>query len=143
MRFVTLEDLSEKVDCVCFHKKLLEYGEILQVDSRVIITGRVQHRDDQISVLIENVVSLDSSSMVTVKLLEEVSYEELHGIKNILAQHHGEDPVMMELAPANGNTKIMTSPLFWVKASSDLTNNLKHIFPDKVEVLVNSMDKPL
>ena len=43
LRFVTIEDLSGKVDAVCFHKKLLEFGDILQQENKVVITGRLQH----------------------------------------------------------------------------------------------------
>ena len=142
---MTLEDLSGKVDCVCFHKKLLEYAEILQPDMKVVITGKVQHRgEDQISLLIENVKSVDNSNIVTVNLLSEVKYEELCGIKNILAKYHGDDPVMIKLPEVNGySSRIMTSSMFWVNTSNDLINNLKKVFPDKVEVSVNSLDKPL
>ena len=145
LRFVTLEDLSGKVDCVCFHKKLLEFAEILQPDMKVVITGKVQHRgEDQISVLIDNVKSVDNSNIVTVSLLDEIKYEELCGIKNILAKHHGDDPVMIKLPAVNGySTKIMTSSMFWVNTSNDLINNLNKVFPNKIEIKVNSLDKPL
>lgn len=145
LRFVTLEDLSGKVDCVCFHKKLLEYAEILQPDMKVVITGKVQHRgEDQISVLIDNVKSVDNSNIVTVSLLDEIKYEELCGIKNILAKHHGDDPVMIKLPEVNGySSRIMTSSMFWVNTSNELINNLKKVFPDKLEVKVDSLDKPL
>ena len=67
LRFVTLEDLTGKVDCVCFHKKLMELSEILVPDNKVVITGKVQHRgEDSISVLIDNAKSVDSANIVTV-----------------------------------------------------------------------------
>jgi hypothetical protein len=73
-----------------------------------------------------------------------VKYEELCGIKNILAKYHGDDPVMIKLPEVNGySSRIMTSSMFWVNTSNDLINNLKKVFPDKVEVFVNSLDKPL
>ena len=145
LRFVTLEDLSGKVDGVCFHKKLLEYADILQVDTKVVITGRVQHRgEEQVSLLIENVKSVDNSNILTLSLLEEIKYEELCGIKNILAKYHGEDPVMIKLPQVNGySPRIMTSSMFWVKTSNDLINNLKQVFPNKLEIDVDSLDKPL
>ena len=145
LRFVTLEDLTGKVDCVCFHKKLLEYGDFLEADNKVVITGRLQHRgEDQLSVVIENAKSVDNANIVTVSLLEEVKYEELCGIKNILAKHHGDDPVMFKLPEVEGySTRIMTSPIFWVKSTNDLVRNLKDVFPSKVSVEIDSLDKPL
>jgi hypothetical protein len=51
---------------------------------------------------------------------------------------------MFKLQPVNGySTKIMTASMFWVNSSNDLVNNIKHIFPNKVDVSINSLDKPL
>ena len=145
LRFVTIEDLTGKVDGVCFHKKLLDYADILQVDTKIIVTGKVQHRgEDQLSLVIENVKSIDNSNIVTVEFLEEIPYEELHGIKKILAKHHGDDPVMIKLPTTKGYTsRIMTSPTFWVKTTNDLVHDMKKYFPDRVEVKISSLDKPL
>ena len=145
LRFVTLEDLTGKVDCICFHKKLLDYADILQPDQRIVVTGRLQHRgEDQLSVVIENVKSVDNSNIVTVSLNDEMKYEELFALKNIFARHHGDDPVMIKLPENDGySTKIVTSPIFWVKTTSDLVNNLKHDFPNKVDVQISSLETPL
>ena len=145
LRFVTLEDLTGKVDCVCFHKKLADYADFLEADNKVVITGKLQHRgEDQLSVVIENAKSIDNSNIVTVSLLDEVKYEELCGIKNILAKHHGDDPVMIKLPEVDGySSRIMTSPMFWVRSTNDLVRNLKDLFPTKVDVEIASLDKPI
>ena len=145
LRFVTIEDLTGKVDAVCFHKKLLEYADILQTDAKIVVTGKVQHRgENQISLLIDTVKSVDNSNIVTVSLLDEVKYEELCGIKNILAKYHGDDPVMIKLPPVNGySAKVMTSPMFWVNSTNDLINNINQVFPNRVSIKINSLDKPL
>ena len=143
LRFATLEDLTGKADCVCFHKTLQECSEILVPDNKVIINGKVQHRgDDQISVLINSVKSVDNANLVTVDLKQEVKYEELCAIKNVLAKYHGDDPVMFKLPEIKGNrTKILTSPLFWVNSTNDLVNNVKQIFPDKLDISITSLDQ--
>ena len=145
MRFVTIEDLTGKVDGVCFHRKLQEYADILVQDNKVVITGKVQHRgEDQISLLIENVKSVENSNIVTVSLKKEVKYEELCGIKNVLAKHHGDDPVMFKLPPVDGySTKILTSPIFWVNSTNDLVNHMSQLFNDKVDISIRSLDQPL
>ena len=146
LRFVTIEDLSGKVDAICFHKKLLDYADILQPDMKVVITGKVQHRgEDQISLVIENVKSVDNSNIMTLCLLDEIKYEELCGIKNILAKYHGDDPVMIKLPPTEDgySARIMTSSMFWVRTNNDLINNLKQIFPNKIDIKIGSLDKPL
>ena len=145
LRFITLEDLTGKVDCVCFHKKLQEFGEMLVQDNKVVITGKVQHRgEDTISVLIDNVKSVENSNIVTVSLKKEIKYEELCGIKNILAKHHGDDPVMFKLPPVNGySTKILTAPIFWVNSTNDFVNHVNKVFANEVDVSIRSLDQPL
>ena len=145
LRFVTIEDLSGKVDAVCFHKKLLEYADILVPDNIVVITGKLQHRgEDQLSVVIDNVKSVDNSNIVTLSLHDEMKYEELCGLKNILAKHHGDDPVMFKLPDVNGySTRIMTSSMFWVNSTNDLVNNIKQVLPGRVDVQIDSLEKPL
>ena len=145
MRIVTLEDLSGKIETVCFPMKLTEYGDILQPDMKVVITGKVQHRgENQTSVAIDTAKSLDNSNILTVRLLDTIKYEELCVIKNILAKHHGNDPVMIKLPNTNGyNSRIMTSPLFWVKTTNDLVNDIKKVFPGKIDIGINTLDKPL
>ena len=145
LRFVTIEDLSGKVDAVCFHKKLLEYADILVPDNIVVITGKLQHRgEDQLSVVIDNVKSVDNSNIVTLSLHDEMKYEELCGLKNILAKHHGDDPVMFKLPEVNGySTSIMTSSMFWVNSTNDLVNNIKQVLPGRVDVQIDSLEKPL
>ena len=145
LRFITLEDLTGKAECVCFHKKLQEFGDILMLDEKVIITGKVQHRgEDQISILIDSAKSVDNANIVTVNLKQEVKYEELCGIKNILAKHHGDDPVMFKLPPVNGYcTRILTSPIFWVSSTNDLVNHLESVFPNELDVSIRSLDQPL
>ena len=145
LRFVTIEDLTGKVDCVCFHKKLMEFGDILQQENKVVITGKIQHRgEDQISLLIDNVKSVDNSNIVTVNLKKEVKYEELCGIKDVLAKHHGDDPVMFKLPPVDGySTRILTSPTFWVNSTNDLVNHMQQLFSNEVDVSISSLDKPL
>ena len=94
--------------------------------------------------LIDNVKSVENSNIVTVSLKRDVKYEELCGIKNILAKHHGDDPVMFKLPPVNGySTKILTSPVFWVESTNDMVNHMKQFFSDDIEVSIRSLDQPL
>ena len=137
--------MSGKVDCVCFHKKLVEVGEILQPDNKVVITGKVQHRgEDQISLLINGVKSVDNANIVTLQLKKEVKYEELFGIKNILAKHHGDDPVIFKLPPIDGySPKILTAPMFWVNSTNDLVHHMNQFFSNEVDITIRSLDQPL
>ncbi len=141
IKFLTIEDLTGKVEAVAFNKTIQEYGDFLQTEQKVIISGKVQHREeDQTSVLIDNVKPVDNSNLVTITIKDELKYEELCAIKNILAAHHGSDPVLFNVLETND--RILTASMFWVSASSDLINHLKKLFDEKIEVSIKSMDTP-
>ncbi len=140
LRFMTLEDLTGKVEVVCFNNKLAEYGEMLQTEQKVIISGKVQHREeDQTSVVIDSVKTVENSNLVTVNLLDEFKYEELCALKDIFVEFHGSDPVV--LSPCDEECKILTASMFWVNSSNDMVNKINRVFKDKVAVSVKSMDK--
>ena len=134
-----VEDLSDKVEVVAFNKQVKEYGDFLVPENKVIISGKVQHRDESsTSILIDSVKPVENSNLVTVVLKEEVKYEELCAIKDLLALHSGSDPVMFKVL--SSDDKILTSSHFWVNASNDLRTLIEKNFPEKVEVLIKSMD---
>ncbi len=142
IKFMTLEDLTGKVELVAFNKTIQEYNDFLQLEQKVIISGKIQHRtEDQTSVLIDNVKPVDNSNLVTITVKQELKYEELCAIKNILAAHHGSDPVLFNVLETND--RILTASMFWVAASNELTNHLRKLFNDQqIDISIKSMDSP-
>ena len=47
IKFITIEDLSGKIEVVCFSKKQIEYDAFLQPEQKVIISGKVSRRDEE------------------------------------------------------------------------------------------------
>ena len=142
IRFVTIEDLTGKIDVIAFNGKIAEYGEFLQNEQRVIISGKVSRRsDDEPPVLlVETVETVDNSNIFTTKLLDDFKFEELVLLKNLLCEHSGSDPVTFRLKDLDGDVKVLTASIFWVESSNELVNRLKKQFPDRIEVDIRSMD---
>lgn len=143
IRFVTIEDLSGKIDVIAFNNKIVEYGNYLQNEQRVIISGKVSRRteDEPPSLLVENVKTVDNSNIFTIKLLDEIKYEELHALKNILCEHAGSDPVTFVVKDLDGNdVKILTASIFWVESSNELSNKLKKHFGERIDINIRSLD---
>ena len=135
----TLEDLTDKVEVVGFNKIVQEYGEFLVTENKVIISGKVQHREEgTTSLLIDSIKPVENSNLVTITLNQELKYEELCGVKDILAQFHGSDPVLFKIPETND--RILTSSTFWVSATNDLKNAIDKNFKEKVAVSIKSMD---
>ena len=142
IKFLTVEDLSGKIEVVCFNKTIVQYDSFLQAEQKVIICGKVSRRDeDSISILVDTVKPVDNSNILTLELLEEISYEELVALKDILFEYNGSDPVVIKVNSGNDSVKIISSSIFWVNSSNDLVNKIKKNFPNKVGVSVKSLDE--
>lgn len=141
IKFVTVEDLTGKIEIVCFNKKLQEYDAFLQPEQKVIISGKVSRRDEEsVSLILENAKPVENSNIFTLELLEEITYEELVALKDILVAHNGSDPVIIKVSSSEESVKIISSSIFWVNSSNDLVNSIKKNFPQKVAVSFKSLD---
>lgn len=141
IKFITIEDLTGKIEVVCFNKKLQEYDDFLQSEQKVIISGRVSRRDEEsISLILESAKPVENSNIFTLELLEEITYEELVALKDILVTHNGSDPVIIKVTSNGEAVKIISSAIFWVNSSNDLVNAIKKNFSKKVAVSFKSLD---
>lgn len=141
IKFIAVEDLSGKIEVVCFSKKQIEYDAFLQSEQKVIISGKVSRRDEEsVSILLESAKPVENSNIFTLELLEEISYEELVALKDVLVRYNGSDPVIIKVSSGDDDVKIISSSLFWVNSSNELVNSLKKNFPDKVGVNIKSLD---
>lgn len=142
IRFITVEDLSGKIEVIAFNGKIQEYGDYLQNEQRVIISGKVNRRsdDEPPSLIVETVKTVDNSNIFTITLIDDFKFEEIVLLKNILCQHSGSDPVTFKLKDFDNDVKILTSSLFWVNSSNELINKLNKAFPNRIEIDVRSMD---
>ena len=135
----TIEDLTDKIEVVGFNKIVQEYGDFMVVENKVIISGKVQHKEENTTdLLIDSVKPVENSNLVTIVLNDELKYEELCVVKDILAKYHGSDPVLFKLPETN--EKILTSSMFWVNATNDLASLINKNLGEKVEVAIKSMD---
>ena len=143
IRFVTVEDLTGRIDAIAFNSKIAEYGDLLQNEQRIIVSGKISRRTDEEapSILIDTVKTVDNSNIFTITLKDELKFEELVLLKNKLCEHHGSDPVMFKLDDDGVDTKILTASMFWVNASNDLANDITGTFKDKISLNIKSIDE--
>ena len=143
IRFVTIEDLTGKIDTLAFNSKIAEYGDLLQNEQRIIVSGKVSRRSDDEPpiILVDTVKPVDNTNIFMIELKDELKFEELMVLKQILCKHQGSDPVMLKLPDLTGDVKVLTSSIFWVNTTNDLVNTIEKDFPDRIAVTVKSMDK--
>ena len=143
IRFVTVEDLTGKVELVVFNRQIKEFGDLLQQEQRVIISGKVSKRptDEHASLIVENVKTVDNSNIFSIKLVDDFKYEELFLLKNTLCKYKGSDPVTLNIKDYEDDyVKILASSMFWVNSTNELVNDLNKQFKDRLEINIKSLD---
>ncbi len=142
IRFITVEDLSGKIEVIAFNGKIQEYGDYLQNEQRVIISGKVNRRsdDEPPSLIVETVKTVDNSNIFTITLIDDFKFEEIVLLKNILCQHSGSDPVTFKLKDFDNDVKVLAASMFWVESSNELVNTLKKHFQNRINIEIRSMD---
>lgn len=145
VRFVTIEDLTGKIDTLAFNSKIAEYNDFLQNEQRIIVSGKVSRRsdDDPPIILVDTVKPVDNSNIFTIELKDELKFEELMLMKQMLCKFSGSDPVMLKLPDLTGDVKILASSMFWVNSSNDLVNMLNKRFGERIGISIKSMDTDL
>lgn len=145
MKIVNIEDLSGKIDVLCFHSKLADYDSYLETEQRVIVSGKISRRneEDPPTIFVDNVKPVDNSNIFTISVDDELKYEEMMLLKQILCKHNGPDPVILKMKDDTGEVKVLTASMFWVKTSNDLTQDLNKTFHDRINVSIQSMDTDL
>lgn len=143
IRFCTIEDLTGKTETIAFNSKIAEYGNFLQNEQRVIVSGKISRRSEEEPpvILIDSVKTVDNSNIFTIKLLDEIKFEELVLLKNTLCKYAGSDPVTFKVKDDNGEHKILTASMFWVNSSNDLVNTLKNEFQNRIDIDIRSLDE--
>lgn len=138
-----IEDLTGKVEFVAFHKTLINYNSFIESEKKVILSGKVQKRDeDQYNIIVDSVKPVDNSSIVTIALKDEMKFEELVGLKDVLAHFKGGDPLVMSVKEPDGkDTRILCDSHFWVEASNDLVHAVNNNFSQKVNITIKSLDE--
>ena len=142
IRFITVEDLTGKAECLAFNSVIASYGDYLQSEQRVIVSGKISRRegDEQPTILIDSVKTVDNSNILSIKLNDEFKFEELVFLKNKLVEFQGSDPVMLKVDDDGDIAKVLTASMFWVNASNDLVNSLNKTFKDRISIDIKSMD---
>ena len=120
----------------------MEYAPFLEPEQRVIISGKVSKRseEDVPTIIIDSVKPVDNSNIFTIELKEELNYEELFLMKNMLCDYKGSDPVMIKLSDDTGEVKVLSASMFWVDSKNELSNKLTKQFGDKISISIKSLD---
>lgn len=130
MAFVKIEDESGGIEVVVFPRVFSQTKDLWTVEQAVLVTGKVDAREDRLSVIAENAQDLKEVSAKitfapkTIQLPEEISEGLLSELNNLLRKEEGDD--IIDLVFSNG--KKIRLPF-----KSNLTTSLE----EKIKDLLN------
>jgi len=106
MAFVQMEDLTGQAEGVVFPSSYERIGSLIQTDARLIVWGKVERKNDQIQMIIEDAKSIESLQMVIVELTPPQANDDKckEKLKALLQEYSGEKnqgkiPVQAWVAP--------------------------------------------
>ena len=140
-----IEDLSGgRVEFVTFPKIVESIGGMIQSEEKLIMTAKVQVREENINLIVQEVKPIQNVNLVILKLLEDLQFEEMIYLKELLAKNNGDDPVVVDFEDAESlnddhRVQILTNKKLWVKAGSDVENTINKDFKGKVELAIKSL----
>lgn len=136
-----IEDLTGKVEFVAFYKTLINYNSFIESEKKVILSGKIQKRDEeQFNIIVDSVKSVENSNIVTLSINTEMPFEQLVSLKDVLSKFKGQDPLILKLKEENKDVKILSDSHFWVEASNELTHAINTNFSEKVDINIKSLD---
>ena len=137
-----IEDLTGKMEFVAFHKTLVEYNTFLESEKKVIISGKLQKRDEnQLSIIVDTVKPVENSNIVTLSLNGELPFEEIVALKDMVTKYKGTDPLVIKMkTEQNEDLKILCGSNFWVDSTNEFTYAVKNNYAGKIAVAINSLD---
>ena len=92
MAILQIEDLTGQSEAVVFAKTYERISDQLEVDARLIVWGKVDRRDDQNQLIVEDIEKVEQVQMVMVELNpQQVSdIQTMHNLRTILQEHSGD-----------------------------------------------------
>ena len=137
----TIEDLTSRIGIVAFPKIVEKYGALIDSEQKVIIKAKINVKDEEINLAINEVKPIEEVNLVTLKVLKELAMEENVLLKELLAKHKGENPVVIDFEAPDEFDKpkrfqLLTNDHLWVSISDEMKREIGATFKDKMEINV-------
>jgi DNA polymerase-3 subunit alpha len=148
MSFITLSDTEDAVECIVFGKVIESAGSALELDSIVLVRGKVEHKERDTTTLVAQQIerfepSAEEVAKANANAAQLVSSGRRHGrprpavlrlrldatalpasalgeLKDLLSGFPGETDVVVELATAAGRRRLRLGPSYRVARGAGL-----------------------
>ncbi|HEY5684450.1 MAG TPA: DNA polymerase III subunit alpha [Acidimicrobiia bacterium] len=130
MVFFQLEDLEGSVEVVCFPKTVAEHGPRINEDAIVVVSGRLDHRGDDVKIIARELSELQVRNTTTLRLrvpAERLSSDLIDRLKSVFSNHPGTSAVLLHMVHGDRNKVVKLSDDFRVELRSALYAELREL----------------
>lgn len=132
MAILQVEDLTGAAEAVVFPKTYSSVSSLLEADAPLIIWGKVDRRDEQTQLIVDDAEPVEQLRMVKLELTPQQANdrEQQHRLKAILAEQRGQGekarvPVIAIISDSNRRAFVRLAPKDWVQDYHAAVNALK------------------
>lgn len=128
--FFILEDLQGSAEVVAFPKVVAEYGPLVREDAILVVTGRVDHRGDDVKFISQSLrePELNEEAMVRLRIpAARLSRNMVDRLQGALSNHPGGAPVYLHMVSENGEKVIRLGEDHRVEPRSALFAELREL----------------
>lgn len=132
MAFVQIEDLTGQAEAVIFPQAYEKIESLIQTDARLIIWGKVDKKDDQVQLIIEDAELIEEARMVVVELTPPQANDSSQNqrLKSILQEQSGDKnqariPVLATVPASLHRQFVRFDSKYWVQDCTAAVNALK------------------
>lgn len=131
MAFVQLEDVTGQAEAVIFPSVYAKLESILQENIPLILWGKVEHKDDQSQLIVEDANPVENVQLVIVELSVEEALDtsKNNHLRSIIQEQSGDKaeakiPVIAKLRAGSETRLIRFGQDFWVQNATNLVQSL-------------------
>lgn len=132
MAFLQIEDLTGQAEAVVFPQAYEKIESLIKIDARLIVWGKVDKKDDQVQLIIEDAELIEEARMVVVELTPPQANDSGHNqrLKSILQGQAGEKnqakiPVLATVPASLHRQFVRFDSKYWVQDCTAAVNALK------------------
>ncbi len=125
MAILQIEDLTTTGEAVVFPKTYERINDILLVDAKLIVWGKVDKKDDQAQLIVEDAEPVEKIELIVIKMTPQqaATIEEHHRLRTILKEQAGEKekgkvPVIGIIQGGNLRQLVRFGRQYWVQDST-------------------------
>jgi DNA polymerase-3 subunit alpha len=135
MAVLTLEDLTGSIEVVVYPESYGKFNQFLANDTKVLLHGKINARDEDVKVILSAVSLLSSIPYLEIRIPDSTSMLKLVSMRSILQELPGETPVILNYL--GSNVEIITGKEYWITEKAELIDRLKQMFAaENVNMLV-------